>query len=208
MSLENHRKTSFSGGLIFTGPFLNRFFSEGLSKRPDSLRSWRYCVGAKLKFWRRSRVPEKGSRDEAVEFLAASPLVTAPPSNLTRLLHNSASYAGWPPDDWPENQPILPCNFRSVSTWVLRLSFTRYGWLWGSSCFMIRMRKRGSYNLAYLIEHKTQYLQPVSKHRIEKRVEKLLEFRMDIGWNTVTGIKYYFSNEQWFLKESQSRESS
>ena len=73
---------------------------------------------------------------------------------------------------------------------------------------MMRMRKRGSYNLAYLIEHKTQYLQPVSKHRIEKRVEKLLEFRMDIGWNTVTGIKYYFSNEQWFLKESQSRESS
>ena len=75
MSLENHRKTSFSGGLIFTGPFLNRFFSEDLSKRPDSLRSWRYCVGARLKFWRRSRVPKKGSRDEAVEFLAASPLV-------------------------------------------------------------------------------------------------------------------------------------
>ena len=58
-----------------------------------SLRSWRYCVGARLKFWRRSRVPKKGSRDEAV-FLAASPLVTAPPSNLTRLLHNTASYAG------------------------------------------------------------------------------------------------------------------
>ena len=32
----------------------------------DSLRSWRYCVGARLKFWRR-RVPKKGSRDEAVE---------------------------------------------------------------------------------------------------------------------------------------------
>ena len=61
---------------------------------------------------------------------------------------------------------------------------------------MIRMRKRGSYNLAYLIEHKTQYLQPVSKHRIEEKVEKLLEFWMDNGWNTVTGIKYYFSNEQ------------
>ena len=24
-----------------------------------SLRSWRYCVGARLKFWRRSRVPKK-----------------------------------------------------------------------------------------------------------------------------------------------------
>ena len=32
-----------------------------------SLRSWRYCVGARLKFWRRSRVPKKRSRDEAVE---------------------------------------------------------------------------------------------------------------------------------------------
>ena len=31
-----------------------------------SLRSWRYCVGARLKFWRRSRVPKKGSTDEAV----------------------------------------------------------------------------------------------------------------------------------------------
>ena len=56
-----------------------------------SLRSWRYCVGARLKFWRRSRVPKKGSRDEAVEFLAASPLVTAPPSNLTRLYYNGSA---------------------------------------------------------------------------------------------------------------------
>ena len=28
-------------------------------------------------------------------FLAASPLVTAPSSNLTRILHNTASYAGY-----------------------------------------------------------------------------------------------------------------
>ena len=56
-----------------------------------SLRSWRYCVGASLKFWQRCRVPKSGSRHEAV----ASPLVTAPPSNLTRLLHNTASYAGY-----------------------------------------------------------------------------------------------------------------
>ena len=32
-----------------------------------SLRNWRYCVGARLKFWRRSRVPIKGSRDAAVK---------------------------------------------------------------------------------------------------------------------------------------------
>ena len=55
-----------------------------------SLCSWRYCVGARLKFWRRSRVPKKGSRDEAV-FLAASPLVTAPPSNLTKVYYNSSA---------------------------------------------------------------------------------------------------------------------
>ena len=50
-------------------------------------------MGARLKFWRRSRVPKKGSRDEAVEivFLAASPLVTAPPSNLTRLYYNGSA---------------------------------------------------------------------------------------------------------------------
>ena len=47
-------------------------------------------MGARLKFWRRSRVPKKGSRDEAV-FLAASPLVTAPPSNLTRLYYNGSA---------------------------------------------------------------------------------------------------------------------
>ena len=50
-----------------------------------SLRSWRHCVGARLKFWRRSRVPKKGSRDEAVEILEA------PPSNLTRLYYNGSA---------------------------------------------------------------------------------------------------------------------
>ena len=29
-------------------------------------RSWRYCVGVRLKFWRRSRVPKKGSRDDYI----------------------------------------------------------------------------------------------------------------------------------------------
>ena len=46
-------------------------------------------MGARLKFWRRSRVPKKGSRDEV--FLAASPLVTAPPSNLTRIYYNGSA---------------------------------------------------------------------------------------------------------------------
>ena len=46
-----------------------------------SLRSWRYCVGARLKFWRRSRVPKKGSRDEAVEI---------PPARKPRYFEYSA----------------------------------------------------------------------------------------------------------------------
>ena len=49
-------------------------------------------MSARLKIWRRSRVPKKGSRDEVVEiFLAASPLVTAPPSNFTRLYYNGSA---------------------------------------------------------------------------------------------------------------------
>ena len=40
-------------------------------------------MDARLKFWRRSCVPEKGSTDEAVE------IPPAPPPNLTRLLRGS-----------------------------------------------------------------------------------------------------------------------
>ena len=48
---------------------LNLFFTDNIHDIFEliNLRSWRYCVGARLKFWRRSRVPNKGSRDEAVE---------------------------------------------------------------------------------------------------------------------------------------------
>ena len=57
-----------------------RIYGFFIFKEYDSLRSWRYCVGARLKFWRRSRVPKKGSGDEA-----------APPSNLTRLYYNGSA---------------------------------------------------------------------------------------------------------------------
>ena len=42
-------------------------------RQANSLCSWRYCLGAWLKVWRRSRDPKKGSEDEAFEilFLAA-----------------------------------------------------------------------------------------------------------------------------------------
>ena len=56
-------------------------------------------MGARLKFWRRSCVPKKGSRDEAVEIFPKKGsrddyMTTAPPPNLTPLLHNTASYTG------------------------------------------------------------------------------------------------------------------
>ena len=73
-----------------------------------SLRSWRYYVGARLEFWRWSRVPKKGSRDEAVGIsrgfaardgparqISLDYITTAPPLSLSRLLHNTASYAGY-----------------------------------------------------------------------------------------------------------------
>ena len=50
--------------------------------------------GCEIKSLAAEPCSKKGSRDEVFEILAASPLVTAPPSNLTQLLHNTASYAG------------------------------------------------------------------------------------------------------------------
>ena len=57
-------------GYNFVDPFVKAdtlAVLDGYSVTMTSLRSWRYCVGARLKFWRRSRVPKKGSGDEAVE---------------------------------------------------------------------------------------------------------------------------------------------
>ena len=36
-------------------PVINKLFQYLRIKMTHSLRSWRYCVGARLKFWRRSR---------------------------------------------------------------------------------------------------------------------------------------------------------
>ena len=51
--------------LFCLAPYVTRVVIFVSHEREISLRSWRYCVGARLKFWRRSRVPKKGSRDEA-----------------------------------------------------------------------------------------------------------------------------------------------
>ena len=72
------RQTSLSKGFsyYFHDSTTELYFRSATRQRPCysktkttnySLRSWWYCVGARLKFWRRSRVPKKGSRDEAVE---------------------------------------------------------------------------------------------------------------------------------------------
>ena len=65
------------------GKFILRVFT--------SLRSWRHCLGARLKFWRRSRDPKKGVGTRRLNFYFSrlTPFVTASPPNLTRLLHNS-----------------------------------------------------------------------------------------------------------------------
>ena len=47
-----------NGSLTFNIIFCQRYYS---------LRSWRYCLGARLKFWRRSHNPKKGVGDEAFE---------------------------------------------------------------------------------------------------------------------------------------------
>ena len=62
-------------------------YSRGTKRRfPPSLRSWRYFVGSRFKFWRRSRVPKKGSRDEwrLRRQISLEYITTAPPPNLTR----------------------------------------------------------------------------------------------------------------------------
>ena len=66
-----------------------------------SLRNWQYCVGARLKFWQRSRVPHCSWRLRRQ--ISLDYITTALPPNLTRLLHNTASYAGY---NWvPSVQP-------------------------------------------------------------------------------------------------------
>ena len=93
--MENLKLACVAGGIV--GCEIKVLEVEPCSKKKGvGTSSWRYCVGTRLKFWRRSRVPKKGSRDEAVEillpvFLAASLLVTAPPSNLTRLYYNDSA---------------------------------------------------------------------------------------------------------------------
>ena len=51
-----------------------------------SLRSWPYSLGARLKFWRQSHDPKNGVRTRSFYFSRLTP------PNLTRVLHNTASY--------------------------------------------------------------------------------------------------------------------
>ena len=49
---------------------------------------------------------KKGRGEEAFEILAALPIMAAPPSDLTRLVHNTTSYAGY---QEREEGRALPC---------------------------------------------------------------------------------------------------
>jgi len=64
---RNVRDLETRGGYSHTLPIRVCTAQRGRDfEAPGSLRSCRYYVGARLKFWRRSRVPKKGSRDEVV----------------------------------------------------------------------------------------------------------------------------------------------
>ena len=83
----------------------------------DSLRSWRYCVGAKLKFWRRSRVPKKRSRDEAVVisrgFAARDGSAVKSHSTILQRLRRQISL------DYYTIPPATQATFLAVSTTVV-----------------------------------------------------------------------------------------
>ena len=64
-----------------------------------SLRSWRYCVGARLKFWRRSRVPKKGVGTRRLKYpLSRGSAVKSHSTILQRLRRQiSLDYCTIPP---------------------------------------------------------------------------------------------------------------
>ena len=69
-----------------------------------SLRSWQYCLGARLTFWRRSCDQKREwGRRVWISISRLTPLETASPPNLTWLLQNTASYAGY----WQVELPNL-----------------------------------------------------------------------------------------------------
>ena len=87
----------------------------------SSLRSWRYCVCARLKFWRRSRVPKKGSREEAVGisrgFAARDGSAVKCHSTILQRLRRQISldYYTIPPATQAIRRPILD-SFKEVMT--------------------------------------------------------------------------------------------
>ena len=77
-------------------------FSISKIEYPDTcertLRSWRYCVGARLKFFAARDGPAVKSHSTILQRLrrqiSLDFITTAPTPNLTRLLPNTASYTG------------------------------------------------------------------------------------------------------------------
>ena len=59
-----NQTVKYQGAFSRIAGFWSKRFLGRIRNLRYSLRSWRYCVGARFKFWRRSRVPKKGSRDE------------------------------------------------------------------------------------------------------------------------------------------------
>ena len=87
-------KSDIETRLTFTKYHLS-YFSRPFT---NSLRSWRYCLGARFRFWGRSRDPKKGVGTRRLKYLFLAAYAArdgfAAKLNLTRLLHNTAGYAG------------------------------------------------------------------------------------------------------------------
>ena len=102
-------------------------FCQCKTQTADSLRSWRYCVGARLKFWRRSRVPKKGSRDEVVErgFAARDRSAVKSPSTILQRLRRQISL------DYYTIPPVTQAtNYQSAWIFNENKAFILSSWFW------------------------------------------------------------------------------
>ena len=119
-----NQTVKYQGAFSRIAGFWSKRFLGRIRNLRYSLRSWRYCVGARLKFWRRSRVPKKGSRDEGDGSAVQShstilqrlrcqislEYYTIPPA--TQAIHDRAGCSL--ADIWPQN--LIPVIISAIFT--------------------------------------------------------------------------------------------
>ena len=119
-----NQTVKYQGAFSRIAGFWSKRFLGRIRNLRYSLRSWRYCVGARFKFWRRSRVPKKGSRDEGdgsavqshstilqrLRCQIALEYYTIPPA--TQAIHDRAGCSL--ADIWPQN--LIPVIISAIFT--------------------------------------------------------------------------------------------